>query len=106
MLSEFHSLHLKLCSKQYYKKNLHLIVAPQLSSGRQHNDSKKNKPGRPGQWAVYVFSYVYGGEIGWYSALFTYLVGWHASVVNLPPSDAILTQLALLLLRDIWWSKF
>ncbi len=31
MLSELHSLNLKLCSKQYNKKFvLHLIVAPQL----------------------------------------------------------------------------
>ncbi len=29
-----------------------------------------------------------------YSALFTYLVGWHASAVSLPPSDDILVQLA------------
>jgi hypothetical protein len=29
-----------------------------------------------------------------YSALFTYLVGWHAGTVSLPPSDVILAQLA------------
>ena len=52
MLSELHSLDLKLCSKQYNKKFvLHLTVAPQLLN--------QNKAGRPGQWAVYVFSYVY-----------------------------------------------
>jgi hypothetical protein len=34
MLSELHSLNLKLCSKQYNTKvALHLIVVPQLSSG-------------------------------------------------------------------------
>jgi len=42
MLSELHSLNLKLCSKQYNKKFvLHLIVAPQLRSGWQHNYSTK-----------------------------------------------------------------
>ncbi len=29
-----------------------------------------------------------------YSALLTYLVGWHAGAVNLPPSDVILAHLA------------
>ncbi len=29
-----------------------------------------------------------------YSALFTNLVGWHASVVSFPMSDVILAQLA------------
>ncbi len=44
MLSELHSLNLKLCSKQYDKKFvLHLTVAPQLSSGRQHNYSTKTR---------------------------------------------------------------
>jgi hypothetical protein len=44
MLSELHSLNLKLCSKQY-NKNLfcNLIVAPQLSSGWQHNYSNKTR---------------------------------------------------------------
>jgi hypothetical protein len=40
MLTELHCLNLKLCSKEYNKKfGLHLIVAPQLSSGWQHNYS-------------------------------------------------------------------
>ncbi len=44
MLSELHSLILKLCSKQYNKNIiLHLIVAPQQSSGRQHNYSTKTR---------------------------------------------------------------
>ncbi len=61
MLSELHNLNLKLCSKLHNKKFvLHLIVAPQLSSGRQNNYSTHNKAGRLGQWAVFVFSYVYG----------------------------------------------
>jgi hypothetical protein len=30
----------------------------------------------------------------YYSALFTYLVGWHTSAVSLPPSDVTLAQLA------------
>jgi hypothetical protein len=29
-----------------------------------------------------------------YSALFTYLVGWHTSAVSFPPSDVIFAQLA------------
>jgi hypothetical protein len=29
-----------------------------------------------------------------HSALFTYLVGWHAGAVSLPPGDITLTQLA------------
>ncbi len=57
MLSERHSLNLKLYSKQYNKKIvLHLIVVSQLSSCWQHNYSTKT---RLWQWAVYVFSYVY-----------------------------------------------
>jgi hypothetical protein len=44
MLSELHSLHLKLCTKQYNQKNvLHLFVAPQLSSSWQHNYSTKTR---------------------------------------------------------------
>jgi hypothetical protein len=44
MLSELHSLNLKLCSKQYNKKNvLHLLVVPQLSSGWQHNYTTKTR---------------------------------------------------------------
>ncbi len=29
-----------------------------------------------------------------FSALFTFLVGWHASAASLPPRDVILAQLA------------
>ncbi len=44
MLSELHSLNLKLCSKQYNKKIvLHLIVAPQLDGGWRHNYSTKTR---------------------------------------------------------------
>jgi hypothetical protein len=44
MLSELHSLNLNLCSKQYNQIFvLHLIVAPQLSSGWRHNYSTKTK---------------------------------------------------------------
>ncbi len=44
MLSELHSLNLKLCIKQYNKKfDLHLIVAPQLGGGRRHNYSTKTR---------------------------------------------------------------
>jgi hypothetical protein len=42
MLSELHSLNLKLFSKQHNRIFvLHLIVVPQLSSGWQHNYSTK-----------------------------------------------------------------
>ncbi len=45
MLSELHSLNLKLCIKQYNKKFvLYLIVVPQLSSGRQANQGKQAGP--------------------------------------------------------------
>ncbi len=44
MLSELHSLNLKLCSKQYNKKFvLHLIVVPQLGGIRRHNYSTKTR---------------------------------------------------------------
>ncbi len=44
MLSELHSLNLKLCSKQYNAQFvLHLIVAPQLTSGLRHNYSTKTR---------------------------------------------------------------
>jgi hypothetical protein len=55
MLSELHSLNLKLCSKQYNKKFvLHLIVAPHISSGWQHNYSTKTRQlGRANEQAMY-----------------------------------------------------
>jgi hypothetical protein len=44
MLSELHSLNLKLCIKQYNKKFvLHLIVTPQPCSGWRHNYSTKTR---------------------------------------------------------------
>ncbi len=44
MLSELHSLNLKLCSKQYDKKLvLHLIVASHLGGGRRHNYLTKTR---------------------------------------------------------------
>jgi hypothetical protein len=44
MLSELHSLNLKLYSKQYNKNFvLHLIVELQLSSGWRHNSSTKTR---------------------------------------------------------------
>jgi hypothetical protein len=44
MLSELHSLNLKLYSIQYNKKFvLHLIVVPQLSGGQRHNYSTKTR---------------------------------------------------------------
>ncbi len=53
-------LNLKLCCKQYSNKFvLHLIVAPQLSSGWRQL-LNQNKAGRLGQWVVYVSSYVCG----------------------------------------------
>jgi hypothetical protein len=60
MLSELHSLNLKLSSKQYNKKFVsHLIVAPQLGSGQWHNYSTKTRQAGQANEAVYVFSYVY-----------------------------------------------
>jgi hypothetical protein len=55
MLSKLHSLNLKLCSKQYNKKFvLHLIVAPQLSSGWRHNYSTKTRQaGQDNEQSVY-----------------------------------------------------
>jgi hypothetical protein len=38
-----------------------------------------------------------------YSALFTYLVGWHAVTVSFPPSDIILAQLACPLSDIMFW---
>jgi hypothetical protein len=44
MLTELHSLNLKLCSKPCNKIDvLHLIVVPELSGGWQHNYSTKAK---------------------------------------------------------------
>jgi len=61
MLSELHNLNSKLCSKQYNKNFLlHLIVVPQIGSSWRRNYSTKTRQAGPGQWAVYVFSYVYG----------------------------------------------
>jgi hypothetical protein len=55
MLSELYSLNLKLCSKQYNKKIiLHLIVAPQLSSGERHNYSTKTwQAGQANEQSMY-----------------------------------------------------
>jgi hypothetical protein len=55
MLSEFHNLNLQLCSKQYNKNFvLHLIVAPQLCSGWQHNYSTKTRQaGRANEQSMY-----------------------------------------------------
>ncbi len=55
MLSELHSLNLKLFSKQYDKKFvLHLIVAPQLCSGWRHNYSTKTRQaGRANEQSMY-----------------------------------------------------
>jgi hypothetical protein len=56
MLSELHSLNLKLCSKQYTKIDLlHMIVEPQLNSGWQHNHSdKKRQAGHANEQFSYV----------------------------------------------------
>jgi hypothetical protein len=60
MLSELHSLNLKLYSKQYNKKFvLHLIVAPQLCSGWQHNCSTKTRQaGRANEQSMYSLMYM------------------------------------------------
>jgi hypothetical protein len=55
MLSELHSLNLKLCNKQYNKKFvLPPIVVLQLSSGRRHNYSTKTRlAGRANKQSMY-----------------------------------------------------
>jgi hypothetical protein len=60
MLSELHSLNLKLYNKQYNKKFVfHLIVAPQLSSGWQHNyPTKTRQAGCTDEQSMYSFVYV------------------------------------------------
>jgi hypothetical protein len=57
MLSDLHSLILKLCSKQYIKNFvLDLIVLPQLSSDWQHNYSTKTRQaGQANGQPVYSF---------------------------------------------------
>jgi hypothetical protein len=73
MLTELHSLNLKLCSKLYNKKFvLHLIVAPQLCSGWQHNYSTKTRQaGRANEQSMYSLvsmavlqNCFYFGELG------------------------------------------
>ncbi len=59
MLYELHILNLKLCSKQYNKK---ICFTPDGgATAKQWPETllNHNKAGRLGQWAVYVFSYVY-----------------------------------------------
>jgi hypothetical protein len=64
MLSEFHNLNLKLCSKQYKKIVLHLIVVPQLSSGRQHDYSTiTRQAGWANEQSMYSFMSIYGGHL-------------------------------------------
>ncbi len=60
MLSDFHSLNLKLCSKQYNKKFvLHLIVVPQLNSGWQHNHlTKTRQAGKSNEQSMYSLMFV------------------------------------------------
>jgi hypothetical protein len=57
MLSELHSLNLKLCSKQHNKKFvLHLIVVLQLSSGWQHKYlTKTRQAGRANEQSMHSF---------------------------------------------------
>jgi hypothetical protein len=61
MLSELHSLNLKLCSKQYNKKFvLHLIVVPQLSSGWRHNYlTKARQVGHANEQSMYSIMSMY-----------------------------------------------
>ncbi len=57
MLSELHSLNLKLCIKEYNKIDLvYLIVAPQLSSGLRHNFLTKTRlMGSANEQSMYSF---------------------------------------------------
>ncbi len=71
MLSELHSLNLKLCNKEYNKiVLLHLIVALQLSSGWRHNYSTKTRQvGRAHEQPMHslksiVMPQKYRGELG------------------------------------------
>jgi hypothetical protein len=61
MLFELHNLNLKLYSKQYNKKFvLHLIVAPQLGSGQQHNYSTKTRQaGQANEQSMYSLTSMY-----------------------------------------------
>jgi hypothetical protein len=66
MLSELHSLNLKLCGKQYHFFVLHLIVVPQLSSGWRHNYSTKaGQVGCANEQFMYSLwlTNVYGGQL-------------------------------------------
>jgi hypothetical protein len=57
MLSGLHHRNFNLCSKQYNKKFvLHLIVAPQQSSGWRHNFSTKTRQaGHASEQSMYSF---------------------------------------------------
>jgi hypothetical protein len=61
MLSELHSLNLKLCSKHYNKKFvLHLIVVPWLSIGWRHNYSTKTRQaGQASEQSLYSLMSMY-----------------------------------------------
>jgi hypothetical protein len=65
MLSELHSLNVKLCSKQYNTKFvLHLIVVTQLNSGWQHNYSTKTRQaGWANEQSMYYPGNTKGGSI-------------------------------------------
>ncbi len=83
MLSELLGLNFKLCSKEYNKNfALHLIVAPQLSSGFRHHYSTKTRPtGHTDEQSMYsltsmVLAYLsvnlgcWGQPFGWHSVFF------------------------------------
>jgi hypothetical protein len=107
MLSELHSLNLKLCSKQYNKKFvLHLIVGPQLCSGWRHNYSTKTREaGRANEQSMYYLMSMWLTD--WLNeeclergcALRLQGCG-HA--LSLPPSFSFSPSVSLSLCKPVW----
>ncbi len=102
MLSERHSLNLKLCFKQYNKMAgfLHLIVVPQLSSGWRHNHSAKTRhAGCANEQSMYslmsMFSHQTSVEKGVTKIQLWHLQFWSHFVVLLK-SDLDVEQISLL----------
>jgi hypothetical protein len=63
---------LKLCHKKYNKIDLlHLIVAPQLSSGRWHNHSTKTRQvGHVNEHSIYSLMAIVWRVMGWLLTIF------------------------------------
>ncbi len=93
MLSELHSLNLKLRSKSYNKKFvLHLIGAPQLSSGRQHNYSTKTRQaGRANGQSMYSLMSMHLPHHDICHTI-TFFKAWHLSHHDIFPTKTIISQ--------------